>query len=1041
MSKKVIKFTPQQKTVIAERNRNVIVSASAGSGKTSTMIERIVSLIEKDKADIERMVICTFTNSASDEMRYKLMSRLIEKSNDSHVAEQIKKMSVAQISTLHKWCSNLIKTYFYECDTDPYFEIIDDNERDLLLGGVIDEVITETLYKYDRAFYKLYEVFRSNRGHVPFTNAIKKIYEYAFVQPDPYGWLDNAKRNSFENEKGVRALTEIQHANIDRIIQVALRLRENCVSKGYATDVANLDKLLDSAKNYEKAEFVVASGKDVDFDVHEQIKKIKSDYNEIAKSKIDASQFLDVSLTDDSVKILVDVVVEVSKKFADKKEKLGVADYNDLEHRALKLLHSKSADEVRSRYDYVFIDEYQDINPLQEEILRQFNCKMFFIGDVKQSIYGFRLCEPRFIIDKCDAYKQGAGLKVDFTKNFRSDGRILQFVDSVFSRIMTREFGGTDYANEKFNDYDEILSNKPIHVSIFKQNTEKEYAEPQIYSVANHSLIKKNDCVLDEIKAIATHIVDVCATQNAKFADIAILVRSRNAFTTALIEYLRSQDIPATFTGEPPRGRMIELLYAYLKLIDNYNDDISLSAVMLSDAIGDFSETELKDIRDKFKTESFFDAVKRYSQLPCGLKVKRFLSEYEEFRKKKSVLSAHALAGEITARYRLFAFAMRDFGLDEAEALDGYLAFMADSHYDEDVSEWVQFIAKTTTPKIEVQANETDSVKIMTIHASKGLEFPYVILPNLDKNFSKRDVYDKLLLSRDDGIALKVFDVQSGESHETLKYAYVSSETNKRLLEEEMRVLYVALTRAKIRLSLFATERKNYVPTDATCANSFYDWLYPDILPLCEQADNFTLTPPKKTVIAKPDDDLCNEILRRATFKIERSDKPYKTTVTKQSVTEDETTSQIFLTEDDRGAKIGDAYHKFMKLVNLYGDFDAQYQKLKGIADIEKLTKVEELRKAVQIVSKTFSGYTIYKEQPFVLTEGQTLTQGVIDLIAVKGEQAVVIDYKTTRVDKLINSAYEKQMDLYCKAVETVLGKKVIGRKLYSFSQASFFDI
>lgn len=1057
-------WTDAQKSVIDSRGENLLVSAAAGSGKTTVMIERIVSLI-KEGVSLADMAVCTFTNASAADMRDKLTRRLGELAGAfPSMCTQLRILPQADISTLHKWCNKIIKTYFYASDMDAAYEILDDSEAAALLDESIERALEEEITAQDEYFLKLYDIMLSGRKHKKLKKIVKKLYDYSMVQPNPSDWLSSCYGISDES-----AREEIQSA-IDKkcgeILQKAKILLSDICSAGFVTDFEMAENLvatlIGGGALIETVRF--NAKRDLQFkNLHESLLSLRKQYNEkVLARSYEVSLLPSAQDTFGYLNVLIRIVRRVREIYAQSKSVHSYADYSDLEHETLKILNSGMADGIFEKYKYVFVDEYQDINPLQEAILTRFNGTMFFVGDVKQSIYGFRMCAPEFFVGKRSKFLSGEGGRViELNANFRSDNQILQFVNKIFSRCMTPEFGKVDYSGDAcFEQGRNLFDNAVISKFVKIPKEEKQLPEPKIYSVLAHDYTAENEGLECETDLVLGHILELLSkniTDNGvnrpvAFSDIAILVRGRDKFSETLMRKLTRAEIPVSINAAEDifSHRSIVCLISYLKLIDNLYDDVSMAAVMLS-CFGNFSDDDLAKLRINFPAEYFYESVLQAAQ--SNAKVKEFIALVQKFAVFAKAVKVDELAGYITAETEYFKLVLSIWGEAEAAALSEFLDSLKDNNF---ALSLYEYISRLNAAKQELSpAAETHAVRIMTIHSSKGLEFPFVLLPNINKKFNVRDLSEPMLLGR--GVSLKYFDWNSRTAVETLQYTCEKLRLKKTLLEEEMRILYVALTRAKYQIAIFGQIKnegeigETVLPEDANC---YFDWIYPaiaapEIFSREESRLQVDATVKKSIIFAKPNEELATKIKQRIDFVYPQSRKIVKSNVTKL-ISDANLEEKIEYVggggDDDRALKTGTAYHKIMEKIDFYLPFQDEWARLSRdySAEISLVDKDKICAAAAKMADFT-KGAVIFKEQQFVLlknvSQTDTLIQGVIDLIVLRGGRAEIVDYKTTRGQNLLSAQYAFQLAYYAEAVESILKIKVDNKYIYSFKTNELIEM
>ncbi len=1059
-------WTEQQKKAIDSRGKNLIVSAGAGSGKTAVMIERICALLAEG-ADLRRMLVCTFTKTAASDMKRKLAERLAD---DPKLNAHVARLAGAQISTLHSWCAHVIKTLFFACDLDPEFTVLEEGEAIALENEAAEEVIAEEKEKGNEDFAGLYAAFYTGRSHRRLKEAVVAVYDYARAQPDPAAWLHkSAQRTDGEYR---RVLLDALAEEGRKLLQDAEILQTDLCAAGFAADESALSEWKDCVRREVActAATPVLRGKPEWIDLHERFKQLKADYADLCRrrEKVQAMPSHEGSLR--YCRALCALAEQTGARYTQHKRARGKADYADLEHEALGILRTHRK-EIVSAYDYVFVDEYQDISPLQETILRAFDCRMFFVGDVKQSIYGFRMCSPEFFREKYARYKAGEGETVDLTRNFRSGGTILDTVNGVFSRVMTKAFGGADY-----DDGARLVAGKSIGaqvrtVLIEKENTdESEPLMPAVYSVQNdrrtpcdRELECEADLVTEEILAY-TESKNEDGSERG-FGDIAVLVRSRNAFTDLLEKRLRAASVPVSVVSSDTAASAfvsVAGVLSMLTVLDNARDDVNLAAVMCSPAFGAFTGDELVALRER-QDGAFCDCVadaahcgQRENGTALESKTARFLAQIDALRDCAATQTVAELAGEITAKYDCFYHALKTGGEREAAALDSFLEHLAAQTEYNRLHEYLRHVARTGMPVLKVPSGG-NAVRIMTVHASKGLEFPFVILPELHKQFNMRDVYASVICDADEGVVLRSFDFAERAVVENPRYAVCARKCRRALAEEELRILYVAMTRAQKRLSLYATvpPADSMRLRDKEQSTAYIEWIYESIA-RAERVRPSEYRPRRITAKPRESREPDRETVRLLTKRFEETEHTdFVPRAVKASVSglvhegEEENVSADLFPQDDRAAKRGSAYHKFMQWAD-FGAPDAYARLCARFPDEGALTDRAEMERAFAVVNAFIGGREFYREKAFVLrtfdesgTDGAgMLVQGVVDLLVVSDDGSVdIVDYKTGSEQSLASPAYAAQLGWYKKAVESVLHKKVRGTYLYGFSCGKLVEI
>ncbi|MDE7395631.1 MAG: UvrD-helicase domain-containing protein [Clostridiales bacterium] len=1069
-----VEFTEQQRAAIDTRGVNLIVSAGAGSGKTAVMIERICALL-REGASLDRMAICTFTNAAAADMRAKLAARLI--GEGEALASQTALLSSAQIGTIHSFCMRLVRSYFYVCDLDPAFTVLEEGEARALKGECAEDVIAEAKEADDESFRKLYAAFASARSHKTLKTMILSVADFAVAQPDPLDWLMRKpqKSDAEYRAEGCAALDE-------KVRDFIVDLRNFAVQAAAAAFYKDCDAaqaLIACAEQNMpytfKTPVLTAKEKEnhPEYETyHEQFKAFKEKYGALCEQRQKLLDAPSHESANELCQALGTLTARMLEKYGEVKRARRKADYADLEQCALKVLGDPRGASATDAYDYVFVDEYQDVNPLQEKILSCFHGGMFYVGDVKQSIYGFRMCTPDFFVQKREAYSAGHGAAVGLTANFRSGSKVLDFVNEVFSRLMKKSFGGTDYRDGERMESRSACPSSVSAVLVSRAEKEESPLPDGVYSVrrgesepVRPELLTEVNEVVKEIERLKETQVpekgeDGAPTRAANYSDIAVLVRSRGTFTELLERKLCERSIPVCFVAaDAPAdsfGAVNDLL-AFLSLLDNAQDDVSLAAALLSRAYGGFTENELATVR-RFGDGAFCTLFYTYAQSgddeALRVKAAAFTESLTALRQVAAVEDVASLAGEITAKYDSFGEALISGGEREAAALDAFIEHLSLLTEHNTLHEYLRFVRRVGMPPLAT-APGMGAVRIMTIHASKGLEFPYVILPNLEKPFNRSDAYAQVVRDKEEGIVLRSYDFENRTVDENPRFILSANKLRRQEASEELRVLYVAMTRAKYGLSLFAVEGKDGGRKEED-ALSFLDFLQYDmrrigriVQPEAEEEKAAVLPqdePPDLTLASRLSSGF-------------RAQKDSEHGIVKASVsrivrhTDAEDASQkpqTVLFEDDRAATDrGSAYHLFMEHAR-FGVCGEWERLCARFPEEGSLIRRDEMEKAFVALASFIGGRAHYREQPFVFRMpaaelGQTgdhvLVQGVIDLLVEDGDGMLIVDYKTGSPKTTHLETYAKQLALYASAAERILGKKIHGAYLYWFENAQFTEI
>ncbi len=1025
-----MEFNESQKAAIETTGTDILVSASAGSGKTAVMIERALRQIERG-AKIDRMLIVTFTKAAAAEMKARLFSGLCEKRENRHCAEALKKLPQADISTLHSFCAKIARTYFYAIEIDPAFELLGDDGA--LLNRCLD-VVSETDMSGERS--DLYEIMLTRRKDTAFKKAVKKLYLTAYGMPNPQKWLDGCLDFYEDDSKAKTAIADYAERERKRLSAAVKSCAVRTRQAGFERNIAAAESLVNAVENSDESLIAPVPRGRVEplfIDLNEEYKFLKGAVNDFFERKRGAEQLRQSKDALWCGRALRDTAKELAELYDAEKKKNGVADYNDLEHYAYEILSSEVGERIRENYDFIFVDEYQDINPLQDAIIQKIKRKdnLFMVGDLKQSIYAFRGCDPSIFRDKRAMFDVGRnGKNIELNCNYRTKPKIVDGVNKIFDAAMTADFGGVDYAREARLIAAEKEGGEIRFVNVVTEKEEQEQL-PDVYRLSRHDFGPKLNADEAESDFVVGEIINLLAQKDVQPSDIAVLTRSKGALSYMIRDKLKAADIPAFVkenVGYASRKETAPLLNT-LRLIDNAADDVVLAAVLKSYCakIGGkdpLSSDALAQIAAKRnKDERFWQTAAREPKL----------SPFFERLKYYTALSQSASAGEI-----LNIIAEETDAFNEVRKSKGgdcaVISELLSAAGDLSVAE---FLEKTDAAGEQESAVPFGALKIMTVHMSKGLEFPYVFFAGVKKEFNKADFRAPYVIDRKWGLAFKYPDEQTKKYLPTFLTEAATKESENRALEEELRIAYVALTRAKKQLvvsgsNLKKADFKQLLKQPSRPADFFNAVTFETVR---AQSGAALETAPKTVNVFVPSDE--DGSASRITKRIEtlrelasRQRKRAKTSVTatvRKAWEEDGYEYGEKPLSDDDGAARGSAYHLVMQYFDFKQSADSQIDSFKKrYAEQAELVDFEKIDRAAKLIAELTKDCKLYREKEFVMDADGTLMQGVIDLIAVKGETAIVVDYKTGR--NIDRQEYRAQLDLYAGAAEKLAGLKVVGK-------------
>lgn len=1112
-------YTPDQRKAVIAEGRNVLVSASAGSGKTFVMIERVIRLIVEGKAEVGEILAVTYTTAAAEEMKQKLVKAIIAEINAGRDVARFRKalseVPTASISTFHSFCANLIRTYFYALDVDPSVSVADENQAGELKNKALDSLF-ESLYETrDEDFLYLVRIMGRSRGDDSLKETVKKLYEFASSEKSAEEFLTKAAENITEKSfyKSENELYDIFAAYIKELIRIGENLTSLAESYGYAVYVEYVGELLVKLKTCLNAKdfrsLIKAAGlsvpkaprttskDDEDLAAYKGKleyfkKKCKDVYDDIREASPNDDEEKDLSeylSTARATKALCRLTIDFGKEYARLKADAAALDFADLEHFAYRLL-SENPDvlsAVKQKYKYVFADEYQDVNGIQEAILSLISSdNAFMVGDVKQSIYAFRGCNPDIIAAKFERYERGEGETVSLDANFRSTDAVLAAVNKTFSPIMTKDFGGTDYKNNPMTGSGKYPQGYGETILIEIPEAEKEKTiKGGVYDIVDDVNAPAPKAAFAEGAVVANivrkeaggKVYDLKAKREREVTpkDFAVLTRNSSGFPTEIVRHLKRNDIPVSSSAKNPVGDYpeIKLLKDLLKIIVRFADDAPLFACLKS-AIGGVSEAEAAEIKraayaaitsdtgDKpaaTKKPTFADCYRWYLLSGEDENIRNKLKNFDEYISKIRLLSGFENAGEILSRV------LSETGLDleilsqkNGEIrLSRVERFIAEAGSGENGLSVSKFLTRAESDDGDVSVGSSDgddSVTVTSMHASKGLEYPIVILAGLGKRFNLDDTKKEILTDRYEGIALKFYDEESKRTKITLPRAAFKERARLNAIKEEMRVFYVAMTRAECKLYLVTSEpvEENDDFTSILFANKFSDFIKTKYFDKKITADDTEIgdgEDVREVYISKDRPALTDLIRKNLSFIYpyeEDVNLPVKRAVTslaEDATTDDDEMTEIRLPVDKTTRERGIAYHAFLQHADsFYEDAGVLLEKIKTgkkLTDEQlALLSEEKLRKILRApLFEEIRGYKFYKEQPFIAqmaaneisntnATGDVLVQGIIDLLAVKGDKAIIVDYKYSKKSiSHLKETYAYQLALYKKAVEKTLKLKV----------------
>lgn len=967
-----VNWTSKQQEVIDSRNRNLLVSAAAGSGKTAVLVERIIQMIsEGDRPlDIDQLLIMTFTNAAAAEMRERIGAaveqKLKERPEDEHLWLQAALIPQAQITTIDSFCLNIIRSHYNSLDIDPAFRMGDEGELSLLRGDCMGEMLENCYDEADAEFARFVEHFGRGKSDRGIEDVILQAWQFSQSHPWPGEWLASCQKELEEEsilemeespwmvflmEDVARQMEELS-GQLGEALQVCLEEngplayepmlisdRSKIEAIGRAAATGSFEALYNSLQNMSFGRLASIRSKDIDGDkkafvsaCRDRVKKAVAKCRELYGQQSPEEVVESMRGTRTVIRELLRLTGMFDQAYRDAKRERNVLDFNDLEHLALEVLYereetgdgeetvfrrpSQVADELSRQYEEILVDEYQDSNYVQEALItgisreRSGHPNVFMVGDVKQSIYRFRLARPELFMDKYETYSRERGPRqmIELQQNFRSRESVLTSVNDVFYQIMTKNLGGITYTPETAlypgAKFEEVSGKTVLDPEADAGKSGSREAAPVSLKAGTPTELLLVDTGADTLRQLDEDSLDYTAKElearliagrirqlvsedqgilvwdksrggyrRARYGDMVILLRSMSGWSEVFVNVLMNEGIPAfaqTRTGYFNTVE-VETILSLLSVVDNPMQDIPLAAVMRSPIVG-MDDEEMAWMMAVYKRNSkkgqdrgVYGAWKLWLEegwITVGLsgipvktahsisfKSRRLSVLMERLRGEARHLPIHELLYRVyrESGYYDYVSAMpagetRRANLDML--VEKAAAYESTSY--KGLFHFVRYIEKlkkfdTDFGEASVAGEQDNTVRIMSIHKSKGLEFPVVFLAGLGKRFNKQDAYGQILLDADLGAAADFLDLELRVKAPTLKKQALKRRTELETMGEELRVLYVAMTRAKEKLIMTAADKslenklgkwkdiplsQGQLPyTILASANSCLDWL------------------------------------------------------------------------------------------------------------------------------------------------------------------------------------------------------------------------
>lgn len=838
------KLTKQQQMAVDNRGGNLLVSAAAGSGKTKVLVDRLLSYLTsaQDPAELNDFLIITYTKAAASELRSKiaakLAQRISEEPDNRHLQKQLQRLYLTQISTIHGFCSELLKEYAYRLDIPGDFHVGDENECMELRMQVLEELLEREYQKDnpDADFFAFVDAQGYGRNDRRIPELVLKVYDSAHCHLNPDGWLDKCIQNGID--ESVRDVSETLWGkylmdNFFDFLDTQIAAMRQCADA--MTACSGLDKCVDNILDtVSQMELLRACSSWDEIVAHRtvtyctlrfpknvpdellvaRVKAVRTACKEGLSDQLETftrsseQVFAESEQCKAACRGLVSLVRQFDTEYSNLKRSRRVLDFSDLEHRTLDLLKGKKrngvtsiAAEIGSRFREVMVDEYQDSNEVQNAIFESItsqknNC--FMVGDVKQSIYSFRLADPEIFLHKSKTYipAENAGAeenrKISLSHNFRSGPEIIEAVNSVFRRCMSDKLGNVVYQGEeelREGIPHELLPNPAVELYAIETKDET-YAEEAAFTAGR----------ITEMIASKTLIRDGDAFRPVKAEDIVILLRSPNSQGQYYQRALEAEGIRYN-TGAAQNlleTEEVSTLRSFLQTIANPQQDIPLVSVLASPIFW-FSADELASVRMGHTRISFFEALR----LSEDKKVKNFLTILEKLRYEAVMNSLSVLIRKCFQMTRLDSIYASMSG-GEARVANLRSFYQIAAEYEKSnlrtLGQFLEYLESVESGGLMTESGSTEGVTIMSIHKSKGLEFPVVFLCGLSHKFNMENQREQILCDKVYGIGMYITDMGRRARYSSVHRAAIAARIGMQSISEEIRVLYVAMTRARDRL-------------------------------------------------------------------------------------------------------------------------------------------------------------------------------------------------------------------------------------------------
>ncbi len=1108
------KATQEQIEILNNDKKNLIVSASAGSGKTTILVEYIRQLIVEDKIPVKNLLVLTFTNVAGQEMKERLLKALSDEKQTKFLLEQIDDLPTADICTIDSFCEKIIKRNIDKLQLDECFSVLDESQSQKNKMQAFQEAISKFVSSDFQDYTYIYTSFKKNKNSI--FECLCYIENFLDSLSDSEKLIDkilNGQNDIFTQACEIlnNHYQSLLQDNLKEILALNL-VNANVKYLDFLENLKNISKMLigksfqaqcSLAKNVALPALPVVKIEERDEVLAKKLSTLKESVKkvveELGRFDFDSKELLLCQKEGSLARALIKMYKNYKEIYQQLKHENDLLDFADIERLCSQLLENQDIlKDLQERFLYTFIDEYQDTNFLQEGIIKKIAGQGNFIGvgDPKQAIYGFRNATMEIMKNDIKQNLNSHNGGVVFLRgNFRSDKRVLDFVNSIFAVLMQEENTGINYLETsmldgKANYY--INSDKAVEVCFVHDGGGEKQEFDKIYSVKDAELIDKDNDKLEAQtivakidEALTKQIYDIKQERwrDVELSDIVVLMRGRGGLMQTLSNQLQEKDIPVIADDKEALidDAEIQMLMNLLKYCLDENDNLAFVSLLLS-KLGGMQPDEIASIA--CEVEENQDLVQNLKNLN-NKKVDNLLKNLQTFKTQSLLLGIRRAYELLFARCNYFAY-LKTLSEDKTQKIERFLLTISQSGFDYSMASLLTYLNNLSSSRVDANESDGNAISIMTIHGSKGMEFPIVILAGCGKNLSSPNKSPYIITERL-GLATMEYDSQN-----LLKVRTPQLEASRLLKKQseyidELMIFYVALTRAKNKLILTgAYDAEDYAlgeSQDFFKGKCYFDWLMMslsqdekkqimskdsynnDLVKFIKVDDVGDLQViQKENLIVDEDRTLTDKINKYLNFvydNINLSKVEFKNSVTGllKFQIDDEIEDEIYeitaseKNNDFSASEIGTIYHEVLKLINFeeINSFEKLCQKIDELVEggylIEKEKNILDLNilyKDIEILKKITKNKQIFKEKPFIMKiklneitnvkySNPVLVQGVVDMFAL-GDENILVDYKYTNIknkEKLLE-IYSKQLSLYSKAIEKAYKIKL--NKKYIFS-------